>query len=155
MPMQDDEHVILIRQLPASIRRELWELPAGSLEPGETADAAAARECEEEIGLVPGRIERLRGLFPTPGFCDEELIFFRVSACGRPTRSAAQARRGRGHPGRDLYGRGGQSDGRPRRDRRSEDRLRADIDLNTRRNTKARPRKLEHTRDQYEPLTKL
>ena len=84
LPMQDGEHVILIRQYRASIRRELWELPAGSLEPGETPDAAAERECEEEIGLVPGRIERLRGLFPTPGFCDEELIFFRVSALRPP-----------------------------------------------------------------------
>ena len=84
LPMQDREHVILIRQYRASIRRELWELPAGSLEPGETPDAAAERECEEEIGLVPGRIERLRGLFPTPGFCDEELIFFRVSALRPP-----------------------------------------------------------------------
>jgi len=55
-----------------------------TVEPGETADAAAERECEEEIGLVPGRIERLRGLFPTPGFCDEELIFFRVSALRPP-----------------------------------------------------------------------
>ena len=84
LPMPDGEHVILIRQYRASIRRELWELPAGSLEPGETAEAAAGRECEEEIGLVPGRIERLRGLFPTPGFCDEELIFFRVSALRLP-----------------------------------------------------------------------
>jgi ADP-ribose pyrophosphatase len=71
--------VVLIRQYRASIARELWELPAGSLDPGETAEAAAVRECEEEIGLVPHRVERLRGLFPTPGFCDEELIFFRVS----------------------------------------------------------------------------
>ena len=84
LPMQDSGHVILIRQFRASIRRELWELPAGSLEPDETADAAAERECEEEIGLVPGRLERLRGLFPTPGFCDEELIFFRVSALRPP-----------------------------------------------------------------------
>jgi ADP-ribose pyrophosphatase len=79
VPMQDDRHVILIRQYRAAVGRELWELPAGSLDPGETAEDAAVRECEEEIGLVPRRIERIRGLFPTPGFCDEELIFFRVS----------------------------------------------------------------------------
>src|ERR1700730_12735588 len=79
VPMTDERHVILIRQYRAAVGRELWELPAGSLDPGETAEDAAARECEEEIGLVPRRLERIRGLFPTPGFCDEELIFFRLS----------------------------------------------------------------------------
>jgi 8-oxo-dGTP pyrophosphatase MutT (NUDIX family) len=79
LPMTDDGHVILIRQYRAAIGREMWELPAGSVEPDETAEDAAARECEEEIGLVPWRVERMRGLFPSPGFCDEELIFFRVS----------------------------------------------------------------------------
>lgn len=57
----------------------IWEIPAGRVDDGEEPDAAAARECEEEIGLVPGTIERIRGLYPTPGFCDEELIFYRVS----------------------------------------------------------------------------
>src|SRR5580765_4253977 len=84
IPMNDPGHVILIRQYRPAIGRELWELPAGSLDPGETAEAAAARECEEEIGLAPQRVERIRGLFPTPGFCDEELIFFRVSDLQRP-----------------------------------------------------------------------
>jgi 8-oxo-dGTP pyrophosphatase MutT (NUDIX family) len=79
IPMQDAGHVVMIRQFRASIGREIWELPAGSLNAGETAEAAAARECEEEIRLVPCRMERLRGFYPCPGFCDEELIFFRVS----------------------------------------------------------------------------
>ena len=79
LPMPDVDHVILVRQYRHSIRRETWELPAGSLDPGESAEAAAARECEEEIVLVPGQVERLIGLFPAPGFCDEELIFFRLS----------------------------------------------------------------------------
>jgi ADP-ribose pyrophosphatase len=79
LPMPDDDHVILVRQYRPSVRRDLWELPAGSTDPGESPESAAARECEEEIGLVPGRIDRLRGLFPAPGFCDEELIYFRVS----------------------------------------------------------------------------
>jgi ADP-ribose diphosphatase len=79
IPMQDAGHVVMIRQYRASIGRDIWELPAGSLNPGEAAEGAAARECEEEIRLVPHRIERLQGLYPCPGFCDEELIFFRVS----------------------------------------------------------------------------
>jgi ADP-ribose pyrophosphatase len=89
IPIADDGRVILIRQYRASIDREMWEIPAGSVEPGESPDEAAARECEEEIGLVPGRIERVCGLFPTPGFCDEELIFYRVSELKAPAADSA------------------------------------------------------------------
>ena len=84
IPLQDDGQVVLIRQYRHTLRRELWELPAGSLDPGESPEAAAARECEEEIGLAPTRIERLCGLYPTPGYCDEEMIFFRLSGLRPP-----------------------------------------------------------------------
>jgi ADP-ribose pyrophosphatase len=79
LPLPDDKHVVLIRQYRHSIGRDIWELPAGSLDPDESAEAAAARECEEEIALVPGRIERIREVVPAPGFCDEALIYFRVT----------------------------------------------------------------------------
>jgi ADP-ribose pyrophosphatase len=84
LPMLDPGHVVMVQQYRPSVRRALWELPAGSTDPGESAEAAAARECEEEIALVPGRIEPLRALFPAPGFCDEELIFFRLSELRPP-----------------------------------------------------------------------
>ena len=77
MPVPQPGSIILIRQYRYTIDRWIWELPAGSLKPNEDPDQAAARECEEEIGLVPGRITRLRGYYPTPGFCDEEMIFYR------------------------------------------------------------------------------
>jgi ADP-ribose diphosphatase len=79
IPMQDDGRVILIRQYRASVDRELWEVPAGRVDSGESPEDAVVRECEEEIGLVPRTLQRIRGLYPAPGFCDEELIFFRVS----------------------------------------------------------------------------
>jgi len=85
IPMPDPGHVILVRQYRPSIARDTWELPAGSLNENETADQAALRECEEEIGLVPREIIRLRGLFPAPGFCDEELIFYRASGLEPPS----------------------------------------------------------------------
>jgi ADP-ribose pyrophosphatase len=84
IPIADDGRVILIRQYRASVDSELWELPAGSLNPGETPEEAAHRECEEEIGLVPRSLERMCGMFPAPGFCDEELIFFRASGLDTP-----------------------------------------------------------------------
>jgi ADP-ribose pyrophosphatase len=77
--MPDAEHVVLVHQYRHSIRRETWELPAGSLNAGESAEDAARRECGEEIGMVPRTLVRVRGLFPAPGFCDEELIFFLAS----------------------------------------------------------------------------
>jgi ADP-ribose diphosphatase len=84
IPIADDGRVILIQQYRPSVDRMMWEIPAGSVDEGESPDQAAARECEEEIGLAPERVERIRGLFPTPGFCDEELIFYRVSALRPP-----------------------------------------------------------------------
>ncbi len=84
IPVQDDGRIVLIRQYRASIDRMMWEIPAGSVDDGESPDAAAARECEEEIGLRPARIQRVCGLYPTPGFCDEELIFYVVSGLAAP-----------------------------------------------------------------------
>lgn len=79
IPVPAPGQVILIRQYRASIGRETWELPAGGIEPGETEEQAARRECEEEIALVPHALERLGAWFPSPGFCDEEMIFFRAT----------------------------------------------------------------------------
>jgi ADP-ribose diphosphatase len=84
IPIQGDGRVVIVKQYRAPLDREMWEFPAGRVNDGESAEDAARRECEEEIGLVPHRIERLRGLYPTPGFCDEELIFFRVSQLRTP-----------------------------------------------------------------------
>ena len=85
VPMMDVDHVVLIQQYRPAIGKTMWELPAGMTDPGESPAQAAARECEEEIGLVPGKLERLGGFFPTPGFCDEELIFYRVSDLREPS----------------------------------------------------------------------
>ena len=57
----------------------LWELPAGRSTRASRRRPPRRRECEEEIGLVPAAVERLGAWYPAPGFCDEELIFFRVS----------------------------------------------------------------------------
>jgi ADP-ribose pyrophosphatase len=84
IPVEDDGRVVIVKQYRAPLDREMWEFPAGRLNDGEAPDAAARRECEEEIGLVPDRLERLCALYPAPGFCDEELIFFRASDLRKP-----------------------------------------------------------------------
>ena len=91
LPVPAPGQIILIRQYRYTLGRFIWELPAGSLKPGEDPAAAAARECEEEIDLVPGRVERVQAFFPTPGFCDEEMIYFRCLDLGpRAPDSTAQ-----------------------------------------------------------------
>jgi ADP-ribose pyrophosphatase len=78
IPREADGRVVLIKQYRASVDRELWEFPAGRVEEGESPEGAARRECEEEIGRVPYALERIAAFYPAPGFCDEQLIFFRV-----------------------------------------------------------------------------
>src|SRR5262245_21574304 len=77
LPLPDHGKIIRIRQYRYTFDRWITELPAGRLKPSEEQDKAAPRECEEEIGLVPHKLTRLRGYFPTPGFCDEEMIYYR------------------------------------------------------------------------------
>ena len=84
IPLEDDGRVVLVRQYRAPIDRMTWELPAGSLDEGESAEDAARRECEEEIARVPARIARLGGWYPVPGYCDEEMIFFKASDLRSP-----------------------------------------------------------------------
>src|SRR5512134_3993116 len=89
LPIPEPGHIILIRQYRYAVNRWLWELPAGSVDPGEEPEAAARRECHEEIGQVPDTIVRLSALYPTPGYCDEEMYFFRVSGLSKPSEAAA------------------------------------------------------------------
>ncbi|OFW42517.1 MAG: hypothetical protein A3J29_07080 [Acidobacteria bacterium RIFCSPLOWO2_12_FULL_67_14b] len=89
LPIPEPGAIILIRQYRYTIDRWIWELPAGSLKPGENPDEAAARECEEEIGLAPGKVTRLRGYYPTPGFCDELMTYYRCEDLRAPAPGSA------------------------------------------------------------------
>jgi ADP-ribose pyrophosphatase len=89
LPVPEPGHIILIKQYRYPVNRWLWELPAGSVDPGEEPEDAARRECHEEIGQVPATIVRVSTLYPTPGYCDEEMLFFRVSGLEESEQAAA------------------------------------------------------------------
>ena len=71
-----DGCVTLVRQLREPARKQLLELPAGTLEDGEEPLASAQRELREETGLHGGRWEQLGAFFTTPGFCNERMHVF-------------------------------------------------------------------------------
>jgi ADP-ribose pyrophosphatase len=85
VPITDAGNLVLVRQYRHAIGGWAWELPAGSLKPGENVKEAAIRECHEEIGLIPSTVEPLGSFFPTPGYCDEEMHFFRADGLREPS----------------------------------------------------------------------
>src|SRR5947209_12613857 len=69
VPVFDDGTVALVRQYRHPAVRYLLEVPAGTLRrEGERPEEGAARELEEEIGVVAGRMEKLSEFFVSPGF---------------------------------------------------------------------------------------
>lgn len=79
LAVHDDGRVVLVRQYRHAVSGYVWELPAGRLDAGETPEAGARRELEEEVGLRAGRLERLLEFWTTPGFCDEAMYLYRAT----------------------------------------------------------------------------
>ena len=73
IPVFDDGTIALVRQYRHPAARYLLEAPAGTLNRGELPEAGAARELEEELGYVAGRLEKLTEFFVSPGFCEEKM----------------------------------------------------------------------------------
>lgn len=76
VPVFDDGSVALVRQYRHPAVRYLLEVPAGTLNQGETPELGAARELEEELGVVAAKIVPLTEFFVSPGFCEEKMWLF-------------------------------------------------------------------------------
>jgi len=76
VPIFDDGTIALVRQYRHPAVRYLLEVPAGTLKRGEVPEEGAARELEEELGFVAGRLEKLSEFFVSPGFCEEKMWIY-------------------------------------------------------------------------------
>lgn len=84
---EDDKgSVVVIQQFRWAVQTLLYELPAGLVEPGESALQAAQRELAEETGYVARQWEAVYDCFTTPGYSSERIALFYAHdlALGRP-----------------------------------------------------------------------
>jgi len=90
------DEIVLIRQFRLGAHLSLGlgdvvEVPAGRVERGEDVAAAARRECQEEIGVLPQALVPIFDLMPSAGSSDEHMFFFlaTVDASKVPDRAGA------------------------------------------------------------------
>jgi len=76
VPLSEDGDVLLVRQFRYPVGDWLLEVPAGTLEPGELAEACAAREVAEETGYSASTLVPLGSIYPAPGYTDERIALY-------------------------------------------------------------------------------
>jgi ADP-ribose pyrophosphatase len=76
MAVDDRKRILLVRQYRMPARKSLWELPAGKLDPGESALKAAKRELVEETGYRAKKWKKLVMFYPSPGYVGETMTIF-------------------------------------------------------------------------------
>lgn len=74
--VRDPKTLVLVRQYRYGINRTLWELPAGTVDPGESPRVCAIRECEEETGWVARKVKSLGQFVNAPAGSEEETFIF-------------------------------------------------------------------------------
>jgi ADP-ribose pyrophosphatase len=76
LPLLTENKVLLIRQYRHAARQTIWEVPAGTMEPGETPKECARRELEEETGYGARSLTRLFDCYLSPGYSAELMHMF-------------------------------------------------------------------------------
>jgi ADP-ribose pyrophosphatase len=76
VPLVDDGGVLMERQYRHCVRDYLLEIPAGTLETGESPSACARRELEEETGYTAAEIIPLGRTHILPAYSDEVIHLF-------------------------------------------------------------------------------
>jgi ADP-ribose pyrophosphatase len=83
VPLDEEMNACFVRQYRHPSGGKLLELPAGTLDPGETPAACAARECREETGMAPSELAPLGGFYLVPGYGTEFMHVFLATGLTR------------------------------------------------------------------------
>jgi ADP-ribose pyrophosphatase len=76
MAVDEKKRILLVRQFRLPAKQYMWELPAGSVDPGEKPLQTARRELVEETGYKARKWEKLVSFYPSPGFVDERMTIY-------------------------------------------------------------------------------
>jgi 8-oxo-dGTP pyrophosphatase MutT (NUDIX family) len=76
IPFLDRSHLVFIRQFRPVVRGYLYELPAGTLDRGETPLDCARREIMEETGFSAKRFSLIGKIYPVPGYSTEKILIY-------------------------------------------------------------------------------
>lgn len=76
VPVDEQGSILLVKQYRYAVGKELLEIPAGGIDPGEDAISAVRREMGEETGFSPKTVNKLGGFYSSPGFCTEYMHIF-------------------------------------------------------------------------------
>ena len=83
LPVLDDGRVLLIRQFRHAVSGIIYEIPAGTTEPGEPMLACARRELAEETGYTARRWKRLCEFYPAPGISTEWMVLYKAEGLSK------------------------------------------------------------------------
>ena len=75
---EKDGKILLVKQFRYPYKEELYEIPAGKLNEGETPEQTAIRELEEEGGIKAKKVEKLFEIYPTPAYTNEIIRIFKA-----------------------------------------------------------------------------
>lgn len=76
MAVDERKRILLVRQYRLAVRKYLWELPAGTIDPGEKPLQTARRELIEETGYRAKKWRKLAEFYPSPGFLSEKMTIY-------------------------------------------------------------------------------
>ncbi|MGA2028213.1 MAG: NUDIX hydrolase [Syntrophobacteraceae bacterium] len=79
----DMDHILMVRQWRYAIGAETLEIPAGKVDPGESAEACAGRELTEETGQRASRLLEIFSYYPAIGYANEVIRIFMASGLER------------------------------------------------------------------------